>query len=93
MDYAAHWEKLTSKENPFRTGWCWIVSGLSIALAGGSPLLLYIGLEKLTGYSGGNPIGLGLLAIAGFGLSQLCLFVALIWIAYGIFRTFSSPPS
>ena len=78
MEYSAIWNTLPDKANPFRAGWAWIVSGLTVVMIGASPLLLYIGLENVTGSSGGNPIGLGLLAMAAFGLSQLCIVLALI---------------
>ncbi len=93
MDYRSLWNKLTDKDNPFRAGWAWIVLGATVAIIGASPLLMYIGFENMTGLSGGNPIGLGLLAIVAFGLSQLFLLVALIWMGYGIFRMFCSPTS
>ncbi len=88
MNSPVLWNKLTDKESPFQTGWTWIVSGIIVAIIGGSPLLMYIGFENLTGSPDGNPIGLGLLAIAALGLSQLCLFVSLIWLGFSIFRTF-----
>jgi drug/metabolite transporter (DMT)-like permease len=91
MDYSAHWAKLRNREAPFRTGWAWIVTGLSITFIGALPLLLYIGWENLTKSSGGNPIGLGLLAMVGIGLGQLCVVMALIWIGYGIIRRLFSP--
>ena len=90
MDFPALWKKLKDKESPFRTGWAWIVTGLIVALAGAAPLICYLGIQNLTGSSGGNPIGLGLLTMLGFGLSQLCLLVALIWMAYGIFQVLNS---
>lgn len=36
-------------------------AGLLLLLIGWSPLLLYIAYESLSGQTGGNPIGLGLL--------------------------------
>lgn len=93
MDYSALGEKLRDTANPFRAGWAWIVARFIVALVGSAPLLLYIGFENLTGASGGNPIGSGLLAMAAFGLSQLCLLVAIIWMGYGIFRILCSPTS
>ena len=39
MDYSAHWAKLRNREAPFRTGWAWIVTGLSMAFIGALPLL------------------------------------------------------
>lgn len=87
------WNKLTDKENPFRTGWAWILSGVTVAVIGTSPLLMSIGFENLLGTSGGNPVGLGLLAMLAFGLSQLCLLIALIWMGYAIFCMFCSPTS
>ena len=91
MDYSAYWTKLTDRDTPFLAGWSWIVTGLTLAFIGALPLLLYMGWENLTGSSGGNPLGLGLLAVAGIGLSQLCVLVALIWISYGIVRKLCSP--
>ena len=91
MDYSALWEKHTNKENPFRTGWNWILSAFATAIIGALPLLLYIALENLMGSSGGNPIGLGLLAMVAVGLGQLCVLVALGWIGYGIIQRLSSP--
>ncbi len=40
MIYAALWKKLTDRETPFRAEWGWIISGLTMALIGASPLLL-----------------------------------------------------
>ena len=83
MDYSAHCVKLTARETPFRTGWGWIVTGFTVAFIGALPLLLSIRRGNLTGSSGGNPI-LGLLAMAGIGLSHVCGLVALGWMGYGI---------
>lgn len=93
MDFSALWKKLTDRESPFLAGWTWITLGFTVAVIGAFPLLLYMMFENVTGSTGGNPIGLGLLAMAAFGLSQLCLLLALIWMAYGIFRMFYSPTS
>ena len=93
MIYSALWKKLTDRETPFRAGWGWIISGLTMALIGASPLLLYIGFENLTGSSGENPIGLGLLAMAGVGLSQLCILSAIIGMGYGVFQILCFPTS
>ena len=91
MDYSAHWAKLTDRKAHFLTGWTWIVTALALAIIGTLPLLLYLGWEYMAGLAGGNPIGLGLLAIVGIGLGQLCVLVALIWIGYGILRKICSP--
>lgn len=42
------------------------MAGAILLAAGTSPLLLYIAYELVTGSSGGNPIGLGLLFFVSF---------------------------
>ena len=86
MNLWAHWNTLKDRNHPFQAGWAWIVTGFIMALIGCTPLLLYIGVESLSGSSGGNSIGLGLLAMAGVGLGQFCLLVAILFISYGIVR-------
>lgn len=86
MNFLAHWNTLKDRNRPFQAAWAWIVTGFTVALTGCTPLLLHIGVESLSGSSGGISIGLGLLAMAGVGLGQFCLLVAILFISYGIVR-------
>ncbi len=86
MGYATHWAKLTDREAPFLAGWTWLVTGFTLTCIGILPLMLHMGWENVAGLSEGNPIGLGLLAMLGMGLGQLCVLIAIIWIGYGILR-------
>jgi len=92
MDFSAVSKKLRDMANRFRTGWTWIMVGDRHVGWVSSPATVHW-FENLTESSGGNPIGLDLLAMAAFGLSQLCLLVAIFWMGYGIFRMLCSPIS
>jgi hypothetical protein len=47
--------------------------GIGLAIAAWAPLVIYVVVEKMRGRTGGNPIGLGLLAWLGTAVGLLLL--------------------
>ena len=55
-----------------------IVASIGVGALSALPLVLYI----IFGPSDGNPIGLGLLAMAGVGLAQIGALIGVVWFLY-----------
>lgn len=53
-------------------------AGLILFIAGISPLLLYVLYEFVTGATGGNPVGLGLLFFVTFWPSVILMIIGIV---------------
>lgn len=53
-------------------------AGLLLLVIGSSPLLLYVLYEFVTGATGGNPIGLGLLLFVTFWPSVIMMIIGIV---------------